>query len=140
MAASGHFRVRQWAVLIGREWALSCPPVGIFSCPPTLDTVGCLGGTGEDELLCFTDFECAASSRPALGLVLKSRWDCAPLSRVFAGPAWTGIPPSSASETRRCLMGSVYRPSLGALYLVSPHETPPRSEHGVTVVARMRTW
>ena len=36
MAACGHFRVRRWAVLIGRERALSCPPVGIFSCPPTL--------------------------------------------------------------------------------------------------------
>ena len=36
MAACGHFRVRRWAELIGREWALSCPPVGSFSCPPTL--------------------------------------------------------------------------------------------------------
>ena len=35
MSASGHFRVRRWAVLIGRARALSCPPVGIFSCPPT---------------------------------------------------------------------------------------------------------
>lgn len=35
MAACGHFRVRRWAVLIGREWAFSCPPVGTFSCPPT---------------------------------------------------------------------------------------------------------
>ncbi|MGB8406297.1 MAG: hypothetical protein WCE30_19735, partial [Mycobacterium sp.] len=35
MTAYGHFRVRRWAVLIGREWAFSCPPVGSFSCPPT---------------------------------------------------------------------------------------------------------
>jgi hypothetical protein len=35
MAACGHFRVRRWAVLIGRERAFPCPPVGIFSCPPT---------------------------------------------------------------------------------------------------------
>jgi integrase len=35
MTACGRFRVRRWAVLIGREWALSCPPVGSFSCPPT---------------------------------------------------------------------------------------------------------
>lgn len=37
MAACGHFRIRRWAVLIGRERALSCPPVGSFSCPPTCD-------------------------------------------------------------------------------------------------------
>ena len=35
MAACGHFRVRRWAVPIGREWAFSCPPMGSFSCPPT---------------------------------------------------------------------------------------------------------
>ena len=35
MSARGHIRVRRWAVLIGREWAFSCPPVGSFSCPPT---------------------------------------------------------------------------------------------------------
>ncbi|WP_234804862.1 LysM peptidoglycan-binding domain-containing protein, partial [Mycobacteroides abscessus] len=31
----GRFRVRRWAVLIGREWAFSCPPMGSFSCPST---------------------------------------------------------------------------------------------------------
>ena len=35
MTARGHFRVRRWAVLIGRYWAFSCPPVGSSSCPPT---------------------------------------------------------------------------------------------------------
>ncbi len=41
MSASGHFCVRQWAVLIGRERALSCPPMGSFSCPPTAGHYGC---------------------------------------------------------------------------------------------------
>ncbi len=87
MTAYGHFRVRRWAVLIGREWAFSCPPVGSFSCPPTGVTAAEVVASGDRTRLDLADLP--GTSRLIAGIEGLSEFEDALI--VVADEA---IPPS----------------------------------------------